>query len=159
AVGGADVSWLTIDKSEVTLAPGEKVTVTVGMTANVDQPGTYTGQVTIKENTPYTVAPVTVSMNAKAPKTWGKLMGTVTGNSCQGGGAPLNGVTVQVDSWASSLTLSTNAEGKYAYWLDKRNNPLTMIVAKDGWKPQTRATKINPTTPTVEDFALSPAKC
>ncbi|RKN21250.1 peptidase S8 [Micromonospora musae] len=159
AVGGADVSWLTIDKSEVTLAPGEKVTVTVGMTANVDQPGTYTGQVTIKENTPYTVAPVTVAMNAKAPKTWGKLMGTVTGNSCQGGGSPLNGVTVQVDSWASSLTLSTNAEGKYAYWLDKRNNPLTMIVAKDGWKPQTRATKINPTTPTVEDFALSPTKC
>ncbi|MFI7519691.1 S8 family serine peptidase [Micromonospora globbae] len=158
AAEAGDVSWMTIDKSAVTLAPGEKVTVTVGMTANVDQPGAYSGQVTIKENTPYTVAPVVVTMNAVAPKTWGKLMGTVTGNGCQGS-APLSGAIVQVDSWASSLTLSTDEQGKYAYWLDRRNNPLTMIVAKDGWKPQTRQTRINTTTPTVEDFALSPIKC
>ncbi|MEE3920588.1 hypothetical protein V2I01_27155 [Micromonospora sp. BRA006-A] len=45
------MSWLTVDKSKVTLAPGEKVTVTVGMTASVDQPGTYSASVVIKENT------------------------------------------------------------------------------------------------------------
>ncbi|MEV1332142.1 S8 family serine peptidase [Micromonospora costi] len=159
AEAAADVSWMTIDKSEVTLAPGEKVTVTVGMTANVDQPGTYSGEVTIKENTPYTVAPVAVTMKVQAPKTWGKLMGTVTGTSCQGGSAPLPGAVVQVDSWAMSFTFATDEQGKYAYWMDRRNNPLTMIVAKDGWKPQTRQTKINTTTPTVEDFALSPIRC
>ncbi|MGK5740410.1 S8 family serine peptidase [Micromonospora sp. URMC 103] len=159
AEDAADVSWMTIDKSEVTLAPGEKVTATVGMTANVDQPGTYSGEVTIRENTPYTVAPVTVTMNVQAPKTWGKLMGTVTGTSCQGGGAPLPGAVVQIDSWAMSWTFATDAQGKYAYWMDRRNNPMTMIVAKDGWKPQTRQTKINVTTPTVEDFALSPIRC
>ncbi|MGW4498735.1 S8 family serine peptidase [Micromonospora sp. NPDC004336] len=159
AEGAADVSWMTIDRTAATLAPGEQVTVTVGMTANVDQPGTYSGSVAIKENTPYTVPPVAVTMNVRPPSTWGKLMGTVTGTSCQGAGAPLPGAVVQIDSWAMSWTFATDAEGKYAYWMDRRNNPMTMIVAKDGWKPQTRQTKINTTTPTVEDFALSPIRC
>ncbi|WP_327028499.1 S8 family serine peptidase [Micromonospora sp. NBC_01740] len=159
AVSTADVSWMTIDKTAATLAPGEAVTVNVGMTANVDQPGTYTASVAIKENTPYTVEPVAVTMNVLQPTTWGKLTGTVTGTSCQGASSPLPGATVQVDSWAMSWTFATDAEGKYAYWLDRRNNPLTMIVAKDNWKPQTRQTRINTTTPTVEDFALSPVRC
>ncbi|MEU8261528.1 S8 family serine peptidase [Micromonospora sp. NPDC048999] len=155
----ADVSWMTIDKTAVTLAPGAKVTVTVGMTANVDQPGTYTASVAIKQNTPYQVQPVPVTMIASAPKTWGKLMGTVTGTSCQGAKAPISGAIVQVDTWAMSFTFTTEADGGYAYWMDKRNNPLTLIVAKDGWKPQTRTTKINNSAPTVEDFALSPIRC
>ncbi|GAB3933050.1 hypothetical protein GCM10027614_03290 [Micromonospora vulcania] len=159
AASAADVSWLTIDKSAVTLAPGAKVTVTVGMTANVDQPGTYSGAVGIKENTPYSVPPVGVTMNVTPPNTWGKLMGTVTGTNCQGASSPLAGAVVQVDSWALSWTFATDAEGKYAYWVDRRNNPLTLIVAKDGWKPQTRQAKIVAGSPTVENFALSPIRC
>lgn len=159
AEAAADVSWMTIDKSAVTLTPGQNVTVTVGMTANVDQPGTYSGSVGIKENTPYTVAPVAVTMTATPPKTWGKLMGTVTGTSCQGATSPIAGAVVQVDSWAMSWTFATDTQGKYAYWVDRRNNPLTMIVAKDGWKPQTRQTRIDTTTPTVENFGLSPIRC
>ncbi|OKI64032.1 peptidase S8 [Micromonospora sp. CB01531] len=154
----ADVSWMTIDKTSATLAPGEKITVTVGMTANVDQPGTYSGSIGIKENTPYTVQPVPVTMNAQPPGTWGKLLGTVTGTNCQGVSAPLQGATVQVDSKANSWTFTTDAQGKYAYWLDRKHNPLKMIVAKDGWKPQNRQTMIS-STPRVEDFALSPTKC
>lgn len=155
-----DVSWLTIDKPSVTLAPGKKVTVTVGITAAVDQPGVYSGLVTVKENTPYTVAPVAVTLNASPPKTWAKLLGTVTGASCDGASAaPLAAATVQVDSWATSLTFATGADGTYAYWLDKRNNPLTLIAAKDGWKPQARTSKINPAAPKVEDFKLLPVRC
>lgn len=159
AEAAADVSWMTIDKTSATLAPGEQVTVTVGMAANVDQPGAYTASVAIKENTPYTVSPVAVTMNVNPPKTWGKLMGTVTGTSCQGVSSPIAGAVVQIDSWAMSWTFATDAEGKYAYWMDRRNNPLTMIVAKDDWKPQTRRTRINTSTPTVEDFALLPIRC
>jgi len=159
AEAAAEVSWMTLDKSAVTLAPGAKVTVTVGISANVDQPGTYSGGVGISENTPYSVAPVAVTMTANPPKTWGKLMGTVTGTSCQGATNPLTGAVVQVDSWASSYTFATDAQGKYAYWVDRRNNPLTMIVAKDGWKPQTRQTRIDTTTPTVENFGLAPIRC
>jgi hypothetical protein len=50
-------------------------------------------------------------------------------------------------------------QGGYAYWIDRRNNPLTLIVAKDGWKPQTRQTRITSTTPTVENFDLKPVRC
>jgi subtilisin family serine protease/N-acetylneuraminic acid mutarotase len=159
AEAGADVSWFSIDKTAATLAPGENVTVTVVLTANVDQPGTYSGTVSIGENTPYTVPPVQVSLEVQPPTTWGKLLGTVTGKGCDGVTAPIAGAVVQVDSWAMSWTFATDAQGKYAYWLDRRNNPLTLIVAKDGWKPQTRQTRINTSTPTVEDFTLSPIKC
>lgn len=158
AEGPADVSWMTIDKTAATLAPGEKVTVTVGMTANVDQPGTYSGSVSIKENTPYTVQPVAVTMNVQPPKSWGKLMGTVTGTSCQGASSPLPGAVVQVNSSAMSWTFATDAAGKYAYWIDRKHNPLTIIVAKDGWQPQTRQTTIA-NAPRVENFALSPTRC
>jgi hypothetical protein len=149
-----DVSWLTVDKTQVTLAPGAKVAVNVGLTASVDQPGTYTASVGIKENTPYTVAPVGVTMNATPPTTWSKLMGTVTGTTSQGVTAPLAGAVVQVDSWASSYTWATDKNGGYAYWMDRRNNPLTIIVAKDGWKPQTRTAKLIANQPVVEDFNL-----
>lgn len=159
AEGAADVSWLAVDKTEATLAPGAKVTVTVTLSANVDQPGTYTASVPIGENTPYSVPPVEVSLTVQPPTTWGKLTGTVTGTSCAGVTAPIVGAVVQVDSWAMSFTFATDAAGKYAYWLDRRNNPLTLIAAKDGWKPQTRQTRINTSTPTVEDFALSPIRC
>ncbi|MCA2215951.1 S8 family serine peptidase [Jidongwangia harbinensis] len=156
---GGDVSWMTIDTTGTTLEPGAKVTVSVGMTAAVDQPGAYTGAVTISEDTPYTVSPVAVTMNAQPPKTWAKLTGTITSTACGGGGSPLPGATVQVDSWASSLTFTTDAAGRYAHWIDRRNNPLTLIVAKDGWKPQTRASKVSPAEPKVEDFALAPTRC
>ncbi|OKI84584.1 hypothetical protein [Micromonospora sp. CB01531] len=89
-----DVSWMTIDKTSATLAPGEKVKVTVGMTANVDQPGTYTASVALKDNTPYTVRSVAVTMTATPPKSWGKLLGTVTGTSCQGTNSPQAGAVV-----------------------------------------------------------------
>ncbi|QNE17719.1 S8 family serine peptidase [Kribbella qitaiheensis] len=154
----ADVSWLTVDRTEATLAPGEKVVVKVGLSATVDQPGTYTATVTIGENTPYTVNPVDVKMNVTPPTTWSKLLGTVTGVSISGVTAPLPGATVEVDSWASSYTFITDKDGNYAYWLDRRNNPLTLIAAKDGYKPQTRTTKLVAGTPVIENFALKATK-
>ncbi|MFE7213593.1 S8 family serine peptidase [Streptomyces sp. NPDC057611] len=154
-----DVSWMTIDKTSATLAPGEKVTVTVGMTATVDQPGTYTASVAIKHNTPYTVRSVAVTMTANPPKSWIKLMGTVTGTSCQRDSSPQAGAIVQVDAKAASWTFTTDAQGRYAYWLDSKHSPLTLIAAKDGWKPQTREVKIKGNKDAVEDFALSPIRC
>ncbi|WP_242002104.1 S8 family serine peptidase [Kribbella steppae] len=158
AESSADVSWLSIDKTEATLAPGASTTVKVTLTANVDQPGAYTGSVTIGENTPYQVEAVGVTMNVTPPTTWSKLLGTVTGVSTSGVTAPLPGATVQVDSWASSYTFITDSSGKYAYWLDRRNNPLTLIAAKDGYKPQTRTTRLIAGEPVTEDFALKAVK-
>ncbi len=154
----ADVSWLSIDKTEATLAPGASTTVKVTLTANVDQPGTYSGAVTIGENTPYTVAPVGVTMTVTPPTTWSKLQGNVTGVSSSGATAPLPGAIVEVDSWAQSYTFITDKDGNYAYWLDRRNNPLTLIAAKDGYKPQTRTTKLLAGEPVTENFALKSIK-
>ncbi|MEV0797364.1 S8 family serine peptidase [Kribbella sp. NPDC050281] len=154
----ADVSWMSIDKTEATLAPGQSATVKVTLDANVDQPGTYSGQVTIGENTPYSVPAVDVTMNVTPPNTWSKLQGTVTGVSSSGASAPLPGAIVQVDSWAQSYTFITDKDGNYAYWLDRRNNPLTLIAAKDGYKPQTRTTRLLAGEPVTEDFALKSIK-
>ncbi|MEV5962069.1 S8 family serine peptidase [Kribbella sp. NPDC051952] len=154
----ADVSWMSLDKTEATLAPGQSTTVKVTLTANVDQPGVYSGAVTIGENTPYTVAPVGVTMTVTPPSTWSKLQGTVTSVSSTGVTAPLPGAIVEVDSWAQSYTFITDKDGKYAYWLDRRNNPLTLIAAKDGYKPQTRSTKLVAGSPVTENFALKSIK-
>ena len=62
-------------------------------------------------------------MNVTPPKTWGKIMGTVTGAGCAGT-VPIAGAVVQIDTWAAHYTLLTDASGGYALWLDKRNNPL-----------------------------------
>jgi len=148
----ADVSWMSLDKTEATLAPGQSTTVKVTLTASVDQPGTYSGAVTIGENTPYTVPAVGVTMNVTPPTTWSKLQGTVTGVSSSGASAALPGAIVQVDSWAQSYTFITDKDGKYAYWLDRRNNPLTLIAAKDGYKPQTRTTKSSVTGSPARSF-------
>ncbi|MEU4195774.1 S8 family serine peptidase [Kribbella sp. NPDC026611] len=158
AESSADVSWMSLDKTEATLAPGASTTVKVTLSANVDQPGAYTGAVTIGENTPYSVPAVGVTMNVTPPTTWSKLLGTVTGVSSSGTSAPLPGATVEVDSWAQSYTFITDKDGHYAYWLDRRNNPLTLIAAKDGYKPQTRTTKLVAGTPVTEDFALKSIK-
>ncbi|GAA4174857.1 hypothetical protein GCM10022251_74900 [Phytohabitans flavus] len=157
--GNVDVGWLSLDKTAFTLAPGEKVTVTATMTATVDQPGTYTAPIKFTEDTPYQAPSFQATMEVQPPSTWAKLSGTVTGAQCGGTSVPLRGATVQVDSWAMSWTFSTDAQGGYAQWIDRRNNPLTLIVAKDGWKPQTRQVRVSTSAPTVEDFTLSPTRC
>ena len=156
---GADVPWLSEEPTEVTIAPGESSTVTITFDARqVAQPGDYTAQLVIGEDTPYTVPTVDVTMHVTPPRTWGKITGTVRGIGCTGGPTALPGATVQVDSWAQSYTLRTDADGHYALWLDRRSSPLTLIVAKDGWQPQTRRTRVTPLATTVEDFTLKTAR-
>jgi hypothetical protein len=138
--GATDVSWLSADPTELTLAPGASNTVTVtlnGADPTITQPGTYSAAVTVSADTPYPSASVPVQLTVNPPAAWGKLTGTVSTAT-----GPLAGATVQIDSWAAGYTLTTGADGSYALWLDTRNNPLTLIVAKDGYKPQTATVKI-----------------
>ncbi|MFC9622855.1 carboxypeptidase regulatory-like domain-containing protein [Streptomyces sp. NPDC056930] len=158
--GGSDVSWLSLDSSEFTLAPGATVPVAVSVKASVDeitQPGEFTAQVAISTNTPYAVASVPVTMTLAPPNTWGKITGTVRGKASDGSTAPLKGATVQVDSWASSYTLITDKDGHYALWLDARNNPLTVIVAKDGYAPTVTTVKVVKKGTVTTDFTLKKA--
>jgi len=159
SAGAADVVWMSIDTTEATIEPGESVTVAVTMSADVDQPGTYTAGVGIKEDTPYSVAPVEVTMEVIPPKQWGKLAGTVTGVNCEPPGTPLAAATVQVDSSTTDWTFSTDESGRYAHWIDSRANPLSVIAAKDGYLPQQDQVRVVPGRTVTQDFALEKVGC
>ncbi|MPZ29083.1 MAG: S8 family serine peptidase, partial [Micromonosporaceae bacterium] len=154
----SDVSWLAHDPETATLQPGESVTVTVSVDSNAEdvaQPGAYTAGIGIQHDTPYQVPTVGVTMNVTPPNDWGKITGTVTGVACDGTEAPLAGATVQIDGAREDVTLSTDGDGGYAYWLPIRNNPLTLIAAVSGHQPQTRDAALIPRKTVVENFALS----
>jgi hypothetical protein len=156
-----DVPWLSESPTTFTVAPGTRVQVTVTLDAadpSVTQPGDFAAKITFTTDTPYAVAPVGVTMSVTPPKTWGKIAGIVVGAACTGGDVPIAGATVQIDTWANNYTLFTEADGTFALWLDKRNNPLTVIVAKDGWQPQTRLEKIKALQTTESDWRLLPAR-
>ncbi|MFY1694587.1 S8 family serine peptidase [Solwaraspora sp. WMMA2101] len=149
-----DTAWLAVDPATATIAPGESVTVTMTLTAEVAQPGTYTSSVAVFEDTPYAVDAVPVTMTVTPPDTWGKITGTVSAVGCDGDRTPITGATVQLSTWTMELPLATGTDGGYAHWLDHRHNPVTMIVAKDGYMPQTRQTQITAGGVRVEDWAL-----
>ncbi len=100
-----------------------------------------------------------MSLTVNPPSTWGKVTGTVTGVGCTSGSAPLAGATVQINTWAASYTLKTDANGQYGLWLDYRNNPLTLIVAKDGWQPRTGTVNVVKKQTVTSNWALKPDSC
>jgi N-acetylneuraminic acid mutarotase len=156
----ADVPWLTVTPTTFTVAAGATVKLTVTLNAAADvvtQPGDYAASLTYTTNTPYQVSATPVIMTVTPPNTWGKITGTVTGASCAGI-VPLAGATVQIDTWTAHYTLLTDKDGKYALWLDRRNNPLTVIVAKDTWQPQVRTIRITAGQTTTADWKLLPAR-
>ncbi|GAA1318239.1 hypothetical protein GCM10009635_03180 [Actinocatenispora thailandica] len=143
--GNSDVTWMSLNRTQFTLAPGESKRIKVSLDASVPeitQPGDYTAGIGLSTDTPYGVAPVKVTMHVQPPSTWGKITGTVSGDDGKGNVTPLAGVTVQIDSWTASYTLKTDKDGHYALWLDYRNNPLTVIYAKDGYQPQVKSVTI-----------------
>lgn len=153
----AERPWLSADRTRFSLDAGESVEVTLTLDAaaeTVDQPGTYTGRFTVENSSPYGVA-LDVTMIVNPPKQWGKIAGTVTGKLCDGSTVPLPGATMAIDTWAASYTLRTDQVGDYGLWLDKRNNPLSVIVALDGWRPQSRTVRIKAGVTTAADFTLS----
>jgi hypothetical protein len=119
----------------------------------VTAPGTFTASLAVVTDTPYDTASLPVTMTVNPPKTWGKITGTVTSAP---DGAPLAGAIVQLDGWAGSYTLTTDKNGQYALWLDARNSPLQVIVAKDGHQPQVRTVKLTKASTTTANFALKP---
>jgi hypothetical protein len=152
-----DVPWLSESVSTLTLAPGASGTVTVTVDASdatITQPGAYTASLTLSSDTPYQLAAIPVTMTVKPPATWGKITGVVTVTGASGAPVPLAGATVQIDTWATHYTLHTDINGGYGLWLDYRNNPLTVIVAKDGYQPQVKTVKIKKGATTTASFAL-----
>lgn len=150
----ADVTWMSVSERRLDLQPGASATVTVTLDASVaevGQPGTYSARLNLGSDTPYPAQDIPVSLTVAPPASWGKLTGTVTSAAT---GKPIAGATVEVDSWVADTTLTTGEDGRYELWLDKRNNPLSVIVFKDGYKPATATIKVVKGEVVVTDFAL-----
>ena len=64
-----------------------------------------------------------------------------------------------MDSWAGSWTFATEADGSYAYWFSTAANPLDMIVAKDGYVPQTRRVRVYRGEEAQANYTLKKAAC
>jgi subtilisin family serine protease len=156
---GGTLPWVSATPETLSLDPGESAKVRVDLNSFVDQPGAYTARVNLSNDTPYDVEPVGVTMNVSPPASWGKLVGTVTGTECDGTSGPLAEATVQLDWWSGDLTLFTDENGQYAYWLDSRGNPYSMIVAKDGYKPKSGTKRILRGDTVTSNFALQKAGC
>jgi N-acetylneuraminic acid mutarotase len=155
--GSSDVPWLSESPTTVTVAAGKSAKITVTLNAadpSIVQPGTYTAQLLLNTDTPYQVASVPVSMQVSPPKTWGEIAGTVQYTGSGGTLVPIAGATVQIDTWATHYTLHTDANGNYALWLDVRNNPLTVIAAKDGYQPQAVTVKLAKGKTITTNFTL-----
>jgi hypothetical protein len=163
--GVTDVPWLVEDQTALTIQPGHSATVTLTLSATtaaqVVQPGTYTAQLGVSANTPYTVNPVNITMTVTPPKSWGKITGTVTGTSCKGDTSPLRGAQIQINAkGGASVSLKTAADGTYAYWVDSKVSQYTVIASKDGWVTQVVdkvAVKAGKTT--TVNFNLVPPTC
>jgi carboxypeptidase family protein/Kelch motif protein len=152
----ADVSWLSESSQELTVAPGKSSTVTLTLDAAVSeitQPGVFTAALALTTDTPYSLPKVPVTMTVAPPTTWGKISGTVLG-ATSGGTTAISGATVQINTWATSYTLKTAKDGTYALWLDVRNNPLTLIVAKDGYQPTVATVKVTKGGTVTSNFTL-----
>ncbi|ACU72320.1 Kelch repeat-containing protein [Catenulispora acidiphila DSM 44928] len=152
-----DVPWLSESATTVTLAPGASGTfqVTVDASdASITQPGGYTASLGLSSDTPYPLTALPVTMTVKPPATWGKIAGAVEYTNAGGALVPLAGATVQIDTWAAHYTLHTDINGNYALWLDYRNNPLTVIAAKDGYQPAVKTVTIKKGATSTATFVL-----
>ncbi|MFE9607224.1 kelch repeat-containing protein [Streptomyces sp. NPDC006012] len=66
----SDVAWLSESPRRVPLRPGQSATVTVTLDATgLDRPGTYTATLLQENDTPYTSAPLPVSLKVNGPAT------------------------------------------------------------------------------------------
>ncbi|MEU0549494.1 S8 family serine peptidase [Micromonospora sp. NPDC005979] len=157
--GEADLPWLTTKPGTFTLAPGASRTVTVKMrataAAGVAQPGTYSGELGIASDTPYRVPAVPARMTVSPPASWGRIQGTVTGVTCAGATVGV-AATVRVNrvGRTTGWTLTANPQGRYVWWLPKGR--YEVIVAKDGWIPQTQRTRIRAGLVGTVDVVLAP---
>jgi Carboxypeptidase regulatory-like domain len=158
--GAVDVDWLSADPTAATLDPGGTVTVRVRLDSSVLlQPGSYAAGLVAGENTPYPAPRVGVTFHVTPPPSWGRLTGLVQGVNCDGTRAPLPGVTVQINGQGGDWTLLTGSDGRYSYWIDRRANPLTLIVAKDGYQLEVVTVRVRARETVTADFDLTRATC
>ena len=158
-----DIPWLLLNRTSLTLQPGQSGTVVVFLSASedvgVNQPGAYTAELGVSTNTPAGVAPIPVTMNVTPPPNWGKIAGTVTGVACNGTTGPIRDAQVQANGRTHTFSLFADRDGKWAFWAPQASNPFQVIVSKDGWIAQVRTVRIIRQQTVTADFTLQRVRC
>ncbi|MGH3680825.1 MAG: Kelch repeat-containing protein, partial [Natronosporangium sp.] len=98
----ADLPWLAVEPPAATLAPGESVTVTVTLDPDQAPPGVQLGGVGVRQQTPYPLRPVDVTLTVREPVSCTReVTGThrgplvvTAGVTCVAGGASVVGPVV-----------------------------------------------------------------
>ncbi len=135
-----DVPWISTQPVSGTLGTAADQPVQVRFDAGVqevDQPGAYSMQLKIKENSPYNLPNLPVTMTVSAPATWGKLEGVVRGlgycNADPGSLANANVFIIDKDSQIQ--VFQTDTAGHYQRWLDEARSPFEISVNHAGYLP------------------------
>ena len=128
-----DVPWLSEEPITGTIPALGELAVDITFDTSVPEityPGQYFAKLRVKDDTPYSVAGVPVTMTVNAPTTHGKLAGTVSSlGYCDINPSPLAGTDVFIESGTGmTWTLATDLNGAYQVWLDEANSPLTVTV-------------------------------
>lgn len=159
--GTSNIPWMAESPTTATLQPGQSVAVTVTLTATaadaVTQPGTYTAQIGFEQDTPYDVNPVDVTMNVTPPKSWGEIVGTLSGENCSQTTAPLRGVVFANGPSGLQFTLPTATNGTYAFFGPR--GPWSLQASASGWIPVTTTHAIKAGTTATVNFSLRPVTC
>ncbi|GAA1737431.1 hypothetical protein GCM10009809_35670 [Isoptericola hypogeus] len=159
AADAADAAWLTPRSTSVTVPAGRSAHVAVTLDSSaLGQPGAYSAQLRLVEDTPFDVEPVLVTFRVDPPRTWGKVLGTVTGASCAGDASPLDGATVSLAGSTSTWSFTVPADGTYARWIDRGENPVRATAHKDGYVPESQRLRLGK-APTAADFQLERLGC
>jgi uncharacterized repeat protein (TIGR01451 family) len=135
-----DIPWISTQPISGTLTAGNSQAITVTFDASipeVNQPGIYTMQFKIKEDTPYLVANLPVTMTVTATPLQGKLKGIVNSlGYCDLDPHPLQDAQVEFQSSLGEIsTTQTNASGEYQRWLDETGSPFTVTVTAPDYLP------------------------
>ncbi len=133
-----DVSWISFQPVEAAVAAGNSLPIQATFDAGapeIDQPGEYSMLLKVREDTPYLVDTLPVTLTISAPASWGKLDGVVAGRSpCGGDPEPLDQAELFIESSTGlTWTIQTDSSGFYQRWLDSAGSPYTLTVSAPGY--------------------------
>ncbi len=160
SVCAADLPWLSTAPVTGTLGAHTSLPVNVTFDAaapGVEQPGNYSAQLKIRNDTPYLVANVPLSMTVSAPPSWGRLHGTVTGlGYCDQNPAPGKQAQVTLQSaTGQAWQLQADTAGQYTYWVEASGSPYTVTAALPGHLAGSASgVAVDAQQTTTQDFAL-----
>lgn len=159
--GTADVPWLTPAATTLTVRPGQRVQVSVAMSATsadqVSQPGTYTAQLGFSTDTPYDVSPRNVTMKVTPPKGWGQVTGTLSGEDCSGVTSPLPGTVAASGPHRLQFTAPAGESGRYEFWGPA--GTWSLQASASGWIAAAQSVRISQGRTQSADITLTPATC